>query len=201
MVMSLAPPCIVQPTARTRTLNDENKNGFTDSFNRQCLPPHRYPSFSSPAPSDSAASPRQPQTSDAHHARHAGIPPTAEATSEDRRRSGCDSDSTRTSSRYLRRRPRLAVGANREAGLAVGVGGETLTGATAGTGTADSGSDSGGGEVKAGLGGTSSSSGGRRFESRPYRNIRISRRGRGYWDGGSQWRRRRCRRRLLYFQW
>src|SRR6266853_4065317 len=115
MVMSLAPPCIVQPTARTRTLNDENKNGFTDSFNRQCLPPHRYPSFSSPAPSDSATSPRQPQTSDAHHARHAGIPPTAEATSEDRRRSGCDSDSTRSSSRCLR--PRLAVGANREAGV------------------------------------------------------------------------------------
>src|SRR6266851_4272364 len=76
MVMSLAPPGIVQPTARTRTLNDENKNGFTDSFNRQCLPPHRYPSFSSPAPSDSATSPRQPQTSDAHHARHAAIPPT-----------------------------------------------------------------------------------------------------------------------------
>ena len=114
--MSLAPPCIVQPTARTRTLNDENKNGFTDSFNRQCLPPHRYPSFSSPAPSDSAASPRQPQTSDAHHAHHAGIPPTAEATSEDRRRSSCDSDPTRSSSRCLR--PRLAVGANREAGVA-----------------------------------------------------------------------------------
>src|SRR5229473_801978 len=118
MVMSFAPPRIVQPTARTRTHNNENKNGFTDSFNRQHLPPHRYPSFSSPAPSDSAASPRQPQTSDGHHGHHAGIPPTAEATSEDRRRSGCDSDSTRTSSRYLRRRPRLAVGANREAGVA-----------------------------------------------------------------------------------
>jgi len=39
MVMSLAPPRIVQPTARTRTLNDKNKNGFTDSFNRQRLPP------------------------------------------------------------------------------------------------------------------------------------------------------------------
>ncbi len=85
--------------------------------------------------------------------------------------------------------------------LAVGVGGETLTGATAGTGTADSGSDSGGGDVKAGLGGTSSSSGGRRFESRPYRNIRISRTGRGYRDGGSQWRRQRSRRRLLHFRW
>jgi hypothetical protein len=114
--MSLAPPRIVQPTARTRTLNDENKNGFTDSSNPQRLPPHRYPSFSSPAPSDSAASPRQPQTSDAHHAGHAAIPPTAEATSEDRRRSSCDSDSTRSNSRCLR--PRLAVGANREAGVA-----------------------------------------------------------------------------------
>jgi len=114
--MSLATPPIVQPTARTRTLNDENTNGFTDFFNRQRLPPHRYPSFSSPAPSESAASPRQPQTSDALHARHAGIPPTAEATSEDRRRSSCDSDSTRSSSRCLR--PRLAVGANREAGVA-----------------------------------------------------------------------------------
>ena len=41
---------------------------------------------------------------------------TAEATSEDRRRSSCDSDSTQSSSRCLR--PRLAVGANREAGVA-----------------------------------------------------------------------------------
>src|SRR6266851_861247 len=116
MVTSLAPPPrIVQPTARMRTLDDENKTGFTDSSNRQRLPPHHYPPFSSPAPSDSAASPRQPRTSDARHARHAGIPPTAEATSEDRRRSSCDSDSTRSSSRCLR--PRLAVGANREAGV------------------------------------------------------------------------------------
>jgi len=145
---------------------------------------------------------------------------TAEATSEDRRRSSCDSDSTQSSSRCLRPPPRggedefdgertrglpLRPGFGRGEPLlrrlAVGVGGETLTGATAGTGTADSGSDSGGGEVKAGLGDTSSSSGGRRFESRPYRNIRICRTGRGYRDGGSQWRRRRCRRRLLHFQW
>jgi hypothetical protein len=45
--------------------------------------------------------------------------------------------------------------------LGVGVGGDTLTGTTAGAGSGgDSSSDSGGGEVKAGLGGSSSSSGG-----------------------------------------
>jgi hypothetical protein len=89
MVTSLALPAIIQPTARTRTLNDENKNGFTDSFNPQRLPPHRYPSFSSPARSDYAASPRQPR----------GRTPATSATLESRRR--------------WRRRPR--IGGNRVA--------------------------------------------------------------------------------------
>ena len=67
-------------------------------------------------------------------------------------------DSERT--RGLPLRPGVGRGEPLLRRLAVGVGGETLTGATAGTGTADPSSDSGGGEVKAGLGGTSSSSGG-----------------------------------------
>lgn len=56
-------------------------------------------------------------------------------------------------------RPGLGRGEPLLRRLAVGICGETLAGAVAGTGTDDSVSDSGGGELKAGLGGSSSSSG------------------------------------------
>lgn len=83
-------------------------------FNRPRLPPRRYPSSSSPAPSDSAVFHRPHRKSDAYDPRAAVLPREA-ATSEDRTRSNCGSGWTRSSPRYLH--PRLGVGAHRAVGV------------------------------------------------------------------------------------
>jgi hypothetical protein len=90
------------------TLNDENENvsPTPSSDSTEHLPPRPYPLFSSPAPSDFAASPRRSQTSDVHGPCTA-LSPTS-TTSEDQKPSSYNSKSTQPGSHCLR--PWLAVG-------------------------------------------------------------------------------------------
>src|SRR6266478_5869689 len=94
------------------TLSIVEKERFMDLFNRQRLPQRRYPSSSSPVPSNYASSPRRRQIAAAHGPRAAVLPKAARS---DRRQASCGSDWIRSSSHCFR--PHLAVGVNRAAGV------------------------------------------------------------------------------------